>query len=173
MSQVKENIQQTLGVKFAEYLSLRLKKRYECQQIKRIFGGASRETYRVRLIEKDKRDSVNLIYRRSQKSSLIETKQETEYLAYSLFQDSSVPVPKLILLEESSEALGAPFLVMEELEGEAASPFDSEVYKPFEEEIGIRIEDNLLITDSGCVNLSRTMPKTVSEIERLMAFKKR
>jgi len=136
VSQVKENIQQTLGVKFAEYLSLRLKKRYECQQIKRIFGGASRETYRVRLIEKDKRDSVNLIYRRSQKSSLIETKQETEYLAYSLFQDSSVPVPKLILLEESSEALGAPFLVMEELEGEAASPFDKEAYRPFENEIG-------------------------------------
>ena len=88
------------------------------------------------LIEKNKRDSINVIYRRSQKNSLIETKQETEYLAYSLFQGTDVPVPKLILFEDSSQSLGAPFLVMEELEGEAASPFDSEVYKPFEEEIG-------------------------------------
>ena len=43
--------------------------------------------------------------------------------------------------------------------------------KSFAEEVGIRIEDNLLITDSGCVNLSRSMPKTVMEIERLMASK--
>ena len=39
------------------------------------------------------------------------------------------------------------------------------------EEIGIRIEDNLLITDSGCINLSSSMPKTVRQIEKLMAPK--
>ena len=136
MNQIKENMPQNLGVEFAEYLSRKLNKKFECQEIRRIFGGASRETYRVRLIEKNKRDSVNVIYRRSQKNSLIETKQETEYLAYSLFQGTGVPVPKLISFEGSSQSLGAPFLVMEELEGEAASPFDSDVYKPFEEEIG-------------------------------------
>ena len=39
----------------------------------------------------------------------------------------------------------------------------------FDEDIGIRIEDNLLITKTGCTNLSRSIPKTVGQIERLMS----
>lgn len=38
-----------------------------------------------------------------------------------------------------------------------------------EEEIGIRIEDDLLITDEGCEVLSRDVPRTTEEIEALMA----
>jgi Xaa-Pro aminopeptidase len=41
----------------------------------------------------------------------------------------------------------------------------------YDEEIGIRIEDNLLITKTGCKNLSSSIPKTVSHIEGLMATK--
>ena len=41
--------------------------------------------------------------------------------------------------------------------------------KTYDEEIGIRIEDNLLITKTGCRNMSRKIPKSVTEIERLMA----
>ncbi|MCH7623975.1 MAG: aminopeptidase P N-terminal domain-containing protein [Nitrospinae bacterium] len=40
--------------------------------------------------------------------------------------------------------------------------------KTYDEEIGIRIEDNLLITETGCGNMSRKIPKSVAEIERLM-----
>jgi Xaa-Pro aminopeptidase len=40
--------------------------------------------------------------------------------------------------------------------------------KTYDEEIGIRIEDNILITEKGCRNLSRSVPKTVDEIESLM-----
>ena len=43
--------------------------------------------------------------------------------------------------------------------------------KFYDEEIGIRIEDNLLITKTGCENLSRLIPKTVGQIERLMSNK--
>jgi Xaa-Pro aminopeptidase len=43
----------------------------------------------------------------------------------------------------------------------------------YDEEIGIRIEDNLLITKTGCANLSKGVPKRVSEIERLMARPRR
>jgi Xaa-Pro aminopeptidase len=35
--------------------------------------------------------------------------------------------------------------------------------------IGVRIEDNVLVTQSGCDILTKTAPKTVSEIETLMA----
>jgi Xaa-Pro aminopeptidase len=45
--------------------------------------------------------------------------------------------------------------------------------KVYDEEIGIRIEDNLLITKTGCANLSKGIPKRVSEIERLMARPRR
>ncbi len=38
-----------------------------------------------------------------------------------------------------------------------------------EEEIGIRIEDDLLITQEGCEVLSRDIPRTTDEIEALMA----
>lgn len=38
-----------------------------------------------------------------------------------------------------------------------------------EEGIGIRIEDDLLITEEGTVNLSVSIPKTVEEIEAIMA----
>jgi len=41
--------------------------------------------------------------------------------------------------------------------------------KFYDEEIGIRIEDNLLITKTGCRNLSRSIPKTVAQIEKLMS----
>jgi len=33
---------------------------------------------------------------------------------------------------------------------------------------GIRIEDDLLITDSGCRLLGKQIPKTVAEIEQIM-----
>ena len=38
-----------------------------------------------------------------------------------------------------------------------------------EENMGIRIEDNLLITDDGCENLSKQIIKTIKDIEEFMA----
>jgi len=38
----------------------------------------------------------------------------------------------------------------------------------FSETIGIRIEDNLLITQNGCKNLSTSCPKSIKELEKLM-----
>ena len=38
-----------------------------------------------------------------------------------------------------------------------------------EENMGIRIEDDLLITEDGCENLSKQIIKTVEEIEEFMA----
>ncbi len=38
-----------------------------------------------------------------------------------------------------------------------------------DEEIGIRIENDVLITEDGCIDLSCDIPKTVEEIESLMA----
>ena len=41
--------------------------------------------------------------------------------------------------------------------------------KMYDETIGIRIEDNLVMTKKGCLNLSNIIPKSVGAIEKLMA----
>jgi Xaa-Pro aminopeptidase len=37
--------------------------------------------------------------------------------------------------------------------------------------IGVRIEDDILVTPTGCENMSAGVPKTVAAIEALMASK--
>ena len=41
------------------------------------------------------------------------------------------------------------------------------VYLP-DEGFGIRIEDDLLITEDGCEELSRSIPKTIPDLEAAM-----
>lgn len=56
------------------------------------------------------------------------------------------------------------------LEPGAVITVEPGLYIP-EESIGIRIEDDVLITEDGCVNLSESIIKTVEEIEEFMAKK--
>lgn len=49
--------------------------------------------------------------------------------------------------------------------GEFEAKVDGKFYH---EKIGIRIEDDLLITQKGFVNISKNIPRTVEEIEKLM-----
>jgi len=157
---MQKNANNILGQEFSDFLSIKLEKKFKFLSIHRIFGGASRETYRVELKDEEEK-TQNFIYRRSQDSSLIETDQKTEYVAYSDFQDTEVPVPRLIVLEESSDKLGAPFLVMEELSGLVASPFDKEAYCPHQAEIGEqfwKILGKIAYHDLNSSNLGKLFP---------------
>ena len=127
--------QKDLENQFLDYFNNLETSKFSVKSFERIFGGASRETYKV-LLAGDNNEERNLIYRRTQDSSLIETEQSTEYSAYSAFQNSPVPVPKIIALEEDPNKLGAPFILMEEIPGKAASPFDKEAYVPHEIDLG-------------------------------------
>ena len=126
-----------LSKSFLSYYSELSKEEYSLLGIERIFGGASRETYKIQLKD-SKRNEERLVLRLSQDSSLIETEQKTEYLAYSAFQNSNVPVPVLVDMSEDNTQLGASFMLMKELKGEAASPFTPNIYSPHEEEIGLQ-----------------------------------
>ncbi len=153
-----------LGEEFVNYYSELKQEIFTLKSISRIFGGASRETYRLSVLNKDLIET-NLIYRRTQSSALIETEQLTEYSAYLAFQDSKVPVPKTIAIEESPDTLGAPFMVMEELSGAAASPFDQEAYSPYQEKLGHQFWDilgEIVLKDIDDPNLA-SIPRTESK----------
>ena len=81
---------------FSEYYSNLVGKNISISSLERVFGGASRETYKI-LVSDASGNQEKLVLRLSQDSSLIETEQKTEYLAYTAFQNSNVPVPELIL----------------------------------------------------------------------------
>lgn len=95
----------------------------------RVFGGASRQTIRIDA----ERDGTRhlLILRRDPAASLIETERKLEFAALATFAGGPVPVPKPLLLEEDPALLGAPFFVMERIEGALpGSPFQSACYAP-------------------------------------------
>jgi aminoglycoside phosphotransferase (APT) family kinase protein len=91
-------------------------------EVDRIHGGASRQTYRLRLqYDQDGRAiERRLILRRDPESSLIETERSVEFAAYRAMLGTAIPVPEALWLEEGDDWLGAPFFVMEELQGYAS-----------------------------------------------------
>jgi aminoglycoside phosphotransferase (APT) family kinase protein len=92
--------------------------------LERISGGASRETYRFRLTYREGGEARDrrLILRRDPPASLIDTERRVEFEAYRAFAGSAVPVPRMLWLEETDDALDHPFFIAEELAGFQASP---------------------------------------------------
>ena len=77
---------QKLSKSFLSYYSNLSKKEFSLLSFERIFGGASRETYKIRL--KDNLGSEErLILRLSQESSLIDTEQRIEYLDVGIYDE--------------------------------------------------------------------------------------
>ena len=92
--------------------------------LERISGGASRETYRFVLTwrEDGRTLSRRMILRRDPPASLIDTERRIEFEAYAAFHGSAVPVPQMLWLEETDDALDHPFFIAEELAGFQAAP---------------------------------------------------
>ena len=111
----------SLEERLAGYLGERLPAAEDLRvvDLQRIFGGASRETYRFVLTYREQGDdqSRRLILRRDPPGSLIETERRIEFAAYRAFYGSRVPVPEALWLEEDPASLDYPFFIMEELAG--------------------------------------------------------
>ena len=111
--------------RLAAYIAQRMPEATQVRvsDLDRIFGGASRETSRFVLHwnEGGRTRERRLILRRDPPGSLIDTDRRIEFAAYQAFQDSAVPVPEPLWLEEDASHLDFPFFVMQELFGFEAS----------------------------------------------------
>jgi len=109
-----------LADRFARYAAHRMPEAREVRAsaLARIHGGASRETFRLRLHwrEGGRERERGLILRRDPPASLIETERSHEFRAYQAFHPSDVPVPEPLWLEEDPRWLERPFFVMEQVE---------------------------------------------------------
>ncbi len=125
-----------LGPRLAAYLKSRHDRAVEIVSIARIHGGASRETYRVRMIEGGRERGA--ILRRDPVSALIDTERDVEFAAYrAFFPVEGVPVPEPIALELDASHLDRPFFLMEEIEGcVAGGLLSAEPYGPHAAAIG-------------------------------------
>ncbi len=104
-----------LAERFVGYLADRWGMPVVLKTIEQIHGGASRETYRVRVEAAG--EVRGLILRRDPVSSLIDTERALEYRTYAAVYGTDVPVPEPLILEEDTRYLDRPFSVMREIPG--------------------------------------------------------
>lgn len=110
-----------IGDALAGYLATAWERRVSCVSIAQIPGGASRETYRIKLDVDGALEGV--ILRRDPPSSLIDTERAHEFNTYRAVYGTRVPVPEPLLLEDANPAgLERPFSLTREVPGCEASP---------------------------------------------------
>jgi aminoglycoside phosphotransferase (APT) family kinase protein len=99
----------------ARFLSARHKKDIEIHGLRRIAGGASRETWRFDAIGLD--GPPGMIVRIDPTSSLIDTDRRTEFTAMRAAYLAGLPVPEPLDCVEEAEWLGRPFSTSVEVPG--------------------------------------------------------
>jgi aminoglycoside phosphotransferase (APT) family kinase protein len=92
--------------------------------LRRIVGGASRITYSfdAEWTERGQRVHRGLIVRLDPVASLLDTDRELEFAVYRGLSGSEIPVPEALWLEPGRDALGAPFFVLERIDGCETAP---------------------------------------------------
>ena len=104
-----------------------------------------------------------------EKEQLIEEQKYRKFYMHSVGHMLGVEVHDVAKTRESEEyKTFQPGMVMTVEPGLYIDP-DSENIPPEYLGIGVRIEDNILVTESGCEVLTAAVPKTIDEIEQLMA----
>jgi aminoglycoside phosphotransferase (APT) family kinase protein len=88
--------------------------------LRRLAGGASRETWSVdvRYEQNGTWIDLPLVLRRDPPGSAVETRRCDEFELLRAALAEGVPVPKVYWLADEAETLGAPFLLMERIDGE-------------------------------------------------------
>lgn len=119
-----------------EYLCRLAESEVQVDSLEQVYGGASRQTWRIGLRQAAGKLPRRLVMRRTQPSALIETEQTVEAGAMQAFADKDLPIPRVYAVSPGGEELDAPFMLVGELPGAACSPFDVEPYAPHQQSIG-------------------------------------
>ena len=113
------------------------------ENLSRISGGASRETYRFDVVRGGEGTAgqgaarTGYILRRDPPGSLIDTDRTSEFAAIRSFEGKDVAAPAAILLEADGAELERPFFIMGRIDGGSpASPFAPDPYGPHAASIG-------------------------------------
>jgi aminoglycoside phosphotransferase (APT) family kinase protein len=131
-----------IGDRLAAYLRERWPhaEALEVSDVHQIPGGASRETFRLKLrYRSDARDvRRGVILRRDPPTSLIDTERALEYRTYAAVYPTEVPVPEPLVLEEDPRYLDRAFSLMAEIPGceTSIALFATPHYSPMREKIG-------------------------------------
>jgi len=127
----------SLAAALAAYLTRVRETPTAVENLARISGGASRETYRFDAVSGAER--LGLILRRDPRGSLIDTDRRVEFLAIASFEGKEVAAPRALWLEEEGAELERPFFIMSRVDGGAAAgPFAPDPYGPHARAIGER-----------------------------------
>jgi Xaa-Pro aminopeptidase len=104
-----------------------------------------------------------------EKEKIIEEQEYRKFYMHSVGHMLGVEVHDVAKTRDGEEhKTFQPGMVMTVEPGLYIDP-DSENIPPEYSGIGVRIEDNILVTESGCEVLTAAVPKTIDEIEKLMA----
>ena len=98
-------------------------KRVAIENFRRMPGGASREiwSFDCTTVESDRDGSTRrrgMVLRRDPGAHKIDTSRRNEFLVLRAAFEERAPVPEVLWLSEDPAVLGAPFFVMERVEGE-------------------------------------------------------
>ncbi len=104
-----------------------------------------------------------------EKEKIIEEQEYRKFYMHSVGHMLGVEVHDVAKTRDGEEhRTFQPGMVMTVEPGLYIDP-DSEDIPPEYSGIGVRIEDNILVTESGCEVLTAAVPKTIDDIEKLMA----
>lgn len=117
---------QEFATQLAAYLQTKIPdaQNLQVRNILQIPGGASKLTYSVDAVwdGPEGQKSWGLIVRKNQPAGPTDTTPDVEYRIYEILGNkTSIPVPKVLWLEEDHKWLGQPFFVMERIEGVISS----------------------------------------------------
>jgi aminoglycoside phosphotransferase (APT) family kinase protein len=94
--------------------------RVSIENLRKMPGGASREIWSFdAILERDRTSSRRaLVLRRDPGAHKIDTSRRNEFLVLRAAFADGVPVPEVLWLSEDSAVLGAPFFIMQRIDGE-------------------------------------------------------
>lgn len=110
-----------LEARLIAYLGRKLGRPVTVDRLERLAGGVSRDTWAFEMVGGDEggRLRQSLVLRMDTPTPFIEGSRSAEYELIRLAGRHGVPVPRVLWCEEDAAPLGAPFLIMERIEGES------------------------------------------------------